>query len=763
MSMASAPKVAAPSLQPLPITQFLVLGAWFGLVTGLVEGIGLMVFQRVNWENWGRMLHVSGSIMWVSPLVDLLLFTAIALGCALLSRLFPRMPMKPLAVSLFAGLAVYDWLCLTERLYPLACLSMGIGAGVVAHRWFLRHESHAWFKKTLPRIFACACLAFVGVEGSRWWSERSEVASLPPAASSAPNVLLVILDALRADHVSAYGYPRPTSPEIDRLAREGTLFENAIAPSSWSLPSHVSLITGRYPHEHGAENAEPQSWFRWEQPSFHGYRMLGEALAQQGYRTGAFSGNRVFFTANNGFGRGFQHFADYFQSPKDAILRTLYGREFVRLYLSRNGRYVLHKRADVINAELTDWIDRDRQRPFFAVLNYFDVHDPYGGPGGYPKPAWGMKTEIDEYDAGLKYSDDYLSRLLKQLQRREMDKNTIVIITSDHGESLGEHGLRTHSRALYWELLHVPLVIWYPAHVPAGVRVSRPVAIAAVPATVMDLVAPGAKEQFPGLSLAALWKTPALEANWPPPISELARNPYPEKEEKPADQVQPTSTTGALRSLVTPQWHLIAHENLGDQLYDWVHDPRESNNLIYSPEGRATALQLRASLPSVSKLGTSNPKVLADGTFDFTQPGSQAVDHYYRVLVAPGARVTIEIHAKNLKPTSHLDPVLALEDQQGETLRSCRNPGDDRLPRPVVSDPTPNAFDDLCLSDDVSIGTNTDSRLEFLAPASSSQVEVYVHVLDWNQLQGGRKSYQLSVSGAMRPSETGSSGASATN
>src|SRR5581483_5029992 len=106
---------------------------------------------------------------------------------------------------------------------------------------------------------------------------------------------------------------------------------------------------------------------------------------------------------------------DYFQSPKDAILRTLYGREFVRLYLSRNGRYVLHKRADVINAELTDWIDRDRQRPFFAVLNYFDV---------------------------------YLSRLLKQLQRREMDKNTIVIITSDHGESLGEHGLRTHSRAL---------------------------------------------------------------------------------------------------------------------------------------------------------------------------------------------------------------------------------------------------------------------------------------------------------------------------
>ena len=123
-------------------------------------------------------------------------------------------------------------------------------------------------------------------------------------------------------------------------------------------------------------------------------------------------------------GRGFQHFADYFQSPKDAILRTLYGREFVRLYLSRHGRYVLHKRADVINAELTDWIDRDRKRPFLAVLNYFDVHDPYGGPGTYPPPSWGMATEIDQYDAGLKYSDDYLARLLKQLDRRGLAKNT---------------------------------------------------------------------------------------------------------------------------------------------------------------------------------------------------------------------------------------------------------------------------------------------------------------------------------------------------
>ena len=751
MSTGIAPKATPPNLTVYSVGQFLLIGAWFGLVTGLVEGVGLVVFQRVNWENWGRMLHVPGSILWMSPLVDFFMFTGIALACALVSKVFPRWPMMRVAFFLFVALAIYDWLCLTARLYPLACLSMGVGAGVVAQRWFEKRGLHPSFRKTLPWVFACACLTFVVVEGNRWWEERQAVASLPPAPASAPNVLIVIMDALRADHVSAYGYARQTSPEIDRLAREGALFENAIAPSSWSLPSHVSLVTGRPMHEHGAENAEPQSWFEWERPSFHGFPTLGEALAKQGYRTGAFSGNRVFFTYNNGFGRGFQHFADYFQSPKDAILRTLYGREFVRLYLSRHGRYVLHKRADVINTELTDWIDRDRKRPFLAVLNYFDVHDPYGGPGDYPAPSWGMASEIDQYDAGLKYSDDYLSRLLKQLDRRGLSKNTIVIITADHGESLGEHGLKTHGRALYRELIHVPLVVWYPGHVPGGVRVSRPVSNAAIPATVMDMVAGASNQQFPGPALSALWQTLALQANWPSPVSELGRNPYPEKEEKPADQIEPTSTTGGMRSLVTPQWHLIAHENLGDQLYDWVHDPQEQNNLVHTTEGHAIAQQLLSSLPDVpAKVRAASTRTLSEGTFDFPQPGAQGVvNDYYRVLAAPGSKVTIEIRARRLKPASHLDPVLAIQDVHGEPLRSCRNPGDDHLPPPAISDPTPDAFDDLCLNDDIAPGKSTDSRLEFLAPAaSSSPVELYVHVLDWNQLEVGRKGYQMSVSGA---------------
>ena len=162
------------------------------------------------------------------------------------------------------------------------------------------------------------------------------------------------------------------------------------------------------------------------------------------------------------------------------------------------------------------WIDRDRQRPFFAFLNYFDVHGPYGGPRNYPKPSWPQQTEVDAYDDGVKYVDDYIGKLMEELDRRGLANDTLVVITSDHGESLGQHQLQNPRQSVYWELIHVPLVIWYPDHLPAGVVVKAPVTNAAIPATIMDLVGadpPGAS-RLP--SLSALWQSGS--------IPELARS-----------------------------------------------------------------------------------------------------------------------------------------------------------------------------------------------------------------------------------------------
>ena len=481
----------------------LILALGSGIFAGFIEAAGLMLFQRINWARWGPMMHVSWEIVWISPIVDTILFLSLAVLCVVVSRLAPRFPAVRVLVFLLTFLCVYDWLTLTSRLYLRACLLLALGVAVAFARWCGKQEYAflQFWKKATPWMVAAWILVFAGIQGGRWLHERNAVAHLPPASAGAPNVLVMVVDTLRADHVSSYGYARPTTPNFDRLAQQGVRFENAISPCSWSLPSHVSLLTGRYQFEHGVGSVQPEPWLGWGDKGLGGFPTLGEALEQRGYRTGAFSANRTYFSRDLGFGRGFLHFEDYFQSPSDAFVRTLYGREFARIYLKRSehslvkrilrkfgftslldqdaegsgsygGAFGVRKRADVVNQEVLDWIDRDRQRPFFAFLNYFDVHDPYGGPRAYPKPSWPQKNDADAYDDGVKYVDDFIGRLMEELGRRGLAQNTLVIITSDHGEALGQHHLRTHGKALYWEQIHVPLAIWYPGHVPAGITVN---------------------------------------------------------------------------------------------------------------------------------------------------------------------------------------------------------------------------------------------------------------------------------------------------
>ena len=574
-------------LQPRPSNTGWLLplaGLGWGIATGFVEAAGLLLFQRLNWARWGPMMHVSKEIFWISPLVDGIFFFTLALICAFIYRLVPRFSEVRVIAFLLAFLSVYDWLTLTNRLFHRACLLLAFGAAVAFTRWCGKHETAflQFFKRATPLLVAGWGLTLAGIQGGQWLHERNAVAQLPPASPGIPNVLVIVVDTLRADHVSSYGYARPTTPNLDRIAQQGVIFENAISPSSWSLPSHVSLLTGRYLFEHGVGNVQPEPWLGWGGKGLGGFSSLGEALQQKGYRTGAFSANRTYFSRNLGFGRSFIHFEDYFDSPADMFVRTLYGREFARIYLKRSehslikrtlrklgwtslldqdaegsgsygGAFGVRKRADVVNREVMNWIGHDRSRPFFAFLNYFDVHDPYGGPKAYPKPSWPQSTTMDAYDNGVKYVDDFIRRLMNELEERDLTENTLVIITSDHGESLGQHHLETHGRALYWELIHVPLIFYFPGHVPAGVKIETPVTNAAIPATVLQLI--GADDSsLPGPALSALWKTPIVkttaEAEWPGPLSELAQNKYPGLHDKEADQLVPTATSGAMRTII---------------------------------------------------------------------------------------------------------------------------------------------------------------------------------------------------------------------
>lgn len=632
---AASPTHRVPNLEvastSVPLGALFSIAVWFAIVAGFGEGLGLLLFQRINWRQWARVMHVSKEILWISPVVDLCFFLLIGLAVALGSRISRRIPAVRVLVFLLVFLTVYDWLMLTGHFYRRAALLFALGVAVAFGRWFRQHESatvRAWRRSALG-LAAAVIVAIIGIQSGKWINENNAVSSLPTATPGSPNILVIVVDTLRADHLSSYGYSRATSPNIDRFARSGVLFENAIAPSSWSLPSHASLVTGRAVHEHGMGNVQPMPWLGWGNSGLNGLPTLGEALQKQGYRTGAFSANRIYFTSNVGLGRGFIHFEDYFDSVGDSFVRTQFGREFARLYMNRSakskftrafryfglsawldkdsegsgdygGIYGIRKRADEVNRETLRWVARDRQHPFFAFLNYLDVHFGYGGPAGYPKPAWDKGTTIDEYDAGVKYTDDFIGQLLHGLDSMGVLKNTIVIITSDHGESLGDHGLSFHGAALYWELVHVPLVVSYPnqsypnqsfpGHVPQGVRVQQPVANAAIANTVLSLV--GAKQNpFPGPSLAALWG-PSAPQNSPNVVSELPQTNTIVAADQAMQGKIPIATNGWMTSVISPQWQLIRHEKLGDQIYNWKADPGELTNLANTPQGRAAVAAL---------------------------------------------------------------------------------------------------------------------------------------------------------------------------
>jgi arylsulfatase A-like enzyme len=598
----------------------LSIALWFGIVTGLIEGAGLMLFQNINWAQWGRLIHVSWKILWISPLVDAAFFLLLALLVSLAARIFRRIPAVTALVFLLSSLAVYDWLSLTDRLYRLACLLLALGAASAFLRWFRPRQLQAlrFWKRTTPLVAVLFLLVAAGVQSGLWFNEHRMLAELPPAAPDSPNVLVIIVDTLRADHVSAYGYKLPTTPNLDRLAQQGVLFETAISPCSYSLPSHVSLVTGRYQFEHGVGNVQPLPWFS-DKETMGGYATIGEVLQRRGYRTAAFSANRTYFT-HELQGRGFIHFEDYFNSPADMFLRTVYGRKFCDRFLRRSekslftrafrrvglgslldhddGGFGIRKRANAVNREFLRWVQAGPPRPFLVFMNYFDVHRPYGGPYAYPRPTWQEPGTIGEYDEGVNYVDDALGNLMKDLARRNLTRNLLLVVTSDHGEGLGQHGVSTHDMALYWELVHVPLVFWYPGHVPAGERIAAPVTNSAIVSTVMDLLGGNTPAAFPGPPLDALWQNPSLAAAWPAPLSELAQDIYPDQENRPAMKIIPTNVTGWMKSLVIPQYQLIVHQKAGNQLYDWVQDPGELHDLVATPEGKAEAEKLRSRMQS---------------------------------------------------------------------------------------------------------------------------------------------------------------------
>jgi arylsulfatase A-like enzyme len=545
-------------------------------------------------------------------LFDCVLFFAVGVLCVVGHHLCPRIFSLPGVAFLLAALAVNDW---AQMLYSFHgsswLLLISIVLVLAARSAYLFHRypdvAMRLCRLTLPWMAAIVLLSALIPLGQRIAEQKAET-RLPQPTLGRRNVIVIVVDTLRADHLTLYGYPRNTSPSLVRIAQQGVTFDYAIAPSSWTLPSHASMVTGRYPHEHGVEN---------EQSVLNGHLpVIGEEFQKLGYRTAAFSANQSWFTRLQGFGRGFMHFEDFVGFPIGVAAQTPYGEPLVEIaYKLHRTRYVPgHNTAEDINQRALQWIDRD-SRPFFVFLNYIDTHVPYlpvihyeeqfvrpGHKGGRITKGDEILTpeelqdEMDAYDACIHYVDVQLQRLFDDLQRRRLGQNTIVVITSDHGEAFNEHGFFHHQNALYRELIHVPLVIWSPDHIPSALRITRPVSTAAIPSTLLSLVDAPPQDSFKLPPLSELWGRQGEVANWPYPISELAR----------ITSVPPVfpSFRGASQSLITSQWHLILSPD-GMELYHCCDNDSEQHNLAETNAGREVAMRLSEEFSRESS-GTAN-------------------------------------------------------------------------------------------------------------------------------------------------------------
>jgi arylsulfatase A-like enzyme/Flp pilus assembly protein TadD len=288
-----------------------------------------------------------------------------------------------------------------------------------------------------------------------------------------PNVLLITIDTLRADRVGAYGGIGVETPALDGLAAEGVLFETSIAATPLTLPSHTSILTGMTPPRHGVRQ---NGIFRLDESR----ETLAERFRDAGYDTGAVVG-AIVLDARFGLAQGFD-FYDWTMPSRRA---------------SETG-YPERSAAEVTEAALR-WL-RERDRVFFLWLHYYDPHAAYLPPASFQQRFAGRP-----YEGEIAYVDEQIERVFRELRSSGDWQRTVVIVTSDHGESLGEHGERTHAYTLYDAVLKVPLILRGPG-VPAGQRVSTVVSAIDVAPTILALVGLAPLSDADGRDLSPLWE-----------------------------------------------------------------------------------------------------------------------------------------------------------------------------------------------------------------------------------------------------------------
>ena len=394
--------------------------------------------------------------------------------------------------------------------------------------------------------------------------------SVPPVAR--PNLVVISVDSLRPDHLGAYGYDRETSPAFDRLAGGATLFERAWSTTTWTLPSHLSLLTGLTPDEHGVHG--------------HGHRLsesaalVSELLRPAGYRCEAIVSG-AFLHRRYGYDQGWERWDDELAFESEAT--HAYGEVT----------------SERVHAKAVAALDRLAPGPFLLFLHYFDVHYDYIAPPPYDRmfdpdyaggedgrrfvartlrrremPARDLAHLVALYDGEIRWVDDWLGKLFDELAQRGLAERTLIAVTSDHGDEFLEHGRFGHSNNLLDVTLRVPLVVRFPGGAGAGRRLATPVGLVDLAPTLLAAAGVAPPAAMRGVDLARLAAGTARPERGSPLFAGLFRNRY---------------------AVVHDGWKALVVRESGrivsgkTRLFDLARDPGERRNV--ARELRATRVR----------------------------------------------------------------------------------------------------------------------------------------------------------------------------
>lgn len=464
------------------------------------------------------------------------------------------------------------WSLLAAGVVVMLLVSLGISVALARPR-----PARGWSAASKTWCVALGALIVASLVGFGHYRARGPVRAEPSIAVRSggprPNVLLVTLDTLRGDYLGCYGHPWIQTPTLDELAVHGVLFETGIAQAPQTCPSHCSIMTGMYPFDHDA---------RWNgTPMKPGLITLAGVLRAHGYETIAFTSATPTRSIDSGLDRGFERYVDSLV-PWSTVFSYDGFQRLIFFYLVGVAQRS-QIRGEVVSDRAIAWLKSRRDdRPFFAWLHYFDPHDPYGSPppfrgmyAGRIRDGRPAAAERERYAEDITYADHQLGRVIAELRGQGLYDQTLIIVTSDHGEAFGEqHGTVTeygHLWYLYDTTQHVPLIIKPPGARLQARRVAEQVQLVDLAPTVLRYLDIDPPPSFVGTPLNDLLAgRPTTQPGERQAFSfSIRRYVAPEADGARGGYYQQLAVR-------TPAWKYITMPRVGhDELYDLRADPAE--------------------------------------------------------------------------------------------------------------------------------------------------------------------------------------------